>query len=291
LSCVDAEEPLRPSWVPDWNTPRVTDALGYSTKAWGVYMAGGAKVVDRSQKILVTLSEDKKRITIRGKLFDKIAHIGAASKDPDFCVDAANLATNTWASSNATYSAANDSVYSAFFQTLMAGRDGTGTGLLSPNHSEVFGLILDETIHHQDCQSTDHTSCPPKLSLPGQTHSARRKKGFFKLESLVAGKGKKVRKPVQVLEDMRVALRAALHMRRFAVTRRGYFALIPRGAREGDEVVVFEKCCVPFLIRRAQESGVDGEVFELVGETYVYGIMKGEAMEVLDLPLKDVTLV
>lgn len=234
LSCVDAEELLRPSWVPDWSTPRVTDALGYSTKAWGVYMAGGAKEVDRSHKIPVALSEDKKRITIRGKLLDEIAHVGARTIEPVFCVDTAKLATNTWASyselannpvSNAAYSAVNESIYNAFFQTLMAGRDGTGTGSLSPDHSEVSGLILDERIHHRNCQSTEHTTCPQKPSLPGQTHSARRKKGFFRLESLVPERGKKARKPVQILEDMRIALRAALHMRRFAVTKRGYFAL------------------------------------------------------------------
>ncbi|KAF3045610.1 WD repeat-containing protein jip5 [Didymella heteroderae] len=201
LSCVDAEEPLRPSWVPDWNAPRVTEALGYSTKAWSVYMAGGVKEVDRTQKVPVALSEDKKRITIRGKLFDEIAQIGAVSKDTVLCVDPAQLPANTWASyteladnpvSNATYSAINDSVYNAFFQTLMAGRDGTGTASPSPDHSEVFSLILDKT--------TRTTNGRP--SLPGQTYSVRRKKGHFTLNSLVAEKGKKVRRPVQVLEDM-----------------------------------------------------------------------------------------
>lgn len=287
LSCVDAKQPLRPSWVPDWNTPRVTEALGYSTKAWSIYMAGGATLVDRTQKIPVILSEDRKRITIRGKLFDEIAHVGAVSKDPILWVDAAKLATNTWASytelakyplSEATYSAVNDTAYNAFFQTLMAGRDDSGTSAPSTDHSEVFSLILDRATGREP-------------SLPGQVYSVRRKKGHFDLKSLVAEKGKKVRRPVQVLEDMRIALRAALHMRRFAVTKRGYFALVSRGARVGDEVVVLEKCCVPFLIRKAQEPGVDEEVFELVGETYVHGIMKGEAMDMLEFPLRDVTLV
>lgn len=287
LSCVDNEKPLRPSWVPDWNTPRVTQALGYSTKAWGVYMAGGDLSVERTQKIPVSLSQDKKRITIRGKLFDEITHIGAVSVDPVLCIDAANLATNTWTSytelannpvSNVIYSSQNDSVYNAFFQTLLAGRDGTGTSALSPDHNEVFSVILDSTTGREP-------------SLPGQTYSVRRKKGRFTLASLVAKKGAKVRKPIQVLEDMRIALRAALHMRRFAVTKRGYFGLVPRGGRMGDEVVVFEKCCVPFLVRSVHEPEVKDGVFELVGETYVHGIMKGEAMSMHDLRLRDVTLV
>jgi hypothetical protein len=201
--------------------------------------------------------------------------------------DPTQMAKTEWASyvqladnmlSNATYSSTNNSVYNAFFQTLLAGRDSTGIAAPSPDHSEVFSLILDNITHKEP-------------SLPGQVYSVRRKKGHFTLASLVAKKGAKVRRPVLVLEDMRIALRAALHMRRFAVTERGYFALVPRGARVGDAIVVFKRSCVPFLVRSVLEPRADDEVFELVGETYVHGIMKGEAMDMHELPLRDVTLV
>jgi hypothetical protein len=287
LSCVDAEIPLRPSWVPDWSAPRVTHDIAFHSRVWGLYMAGGRPVNSPANKIDVVLSNDKKRITIRGKLFDQIAKLGDVSNDPTFCIEQAELGRNEWVSytklannpcSAETYSDHSDSIFNAFFQTLLAGRDGTGMVLPSPDHSEVFSLILDRTSAQEP-------------SLPGQTYSVRRKKGYFTLASLVAQKGKKIRRPVQVLEDMRVALRATLHMRRFAVTKQGYFALVPRGATVGDEVVVFEKCCVPFLLRRVQEPGLNGEVFELVGETYVHGIMRGEAMDMHNLLLRDITLV
>ena len=287
LSCVDAEDPLRPSWIPDWSTARVTQDFGYHSRVWAIYMAGGKLPVDGSTRIPVALSENKQRITVRGKIFDEIAALSPVSKDPVLCIDAFNMTENEWACytdladnsvSNTAYSVPTDTVYNAFFQTLMAGRDGTGISALSPDHSEVFSLILDSTTGR-------------KPSLPGQTYSIRREKGHFTLASLVAQKGAKVRKPVQVLEDMRIALRAALHMRRFAVTRRGYFALVPRGARAGDEVVVFERACVPFVVRKVVESSVDNEIFELVGETYVHGIMKGESMGMQELTLRDVTLV
>lgn len=282
LSCIDAEQPLRPSWVPDWNTPRVTQALAYSTKAWSVYMAPG-KGVERTP---ISLSEDKQRITLKGKVVDKIASLGTVSVKPTICIDATNLKTNDWTSyvaladnptSKTVYEALYESIYNAFFQTLLAGRDGTCTAPLSPDHSEVFSLVLDSTTGHEP-------------SLPGQTYSIRRKKGHFTLASLVAKKGAKVRRPVRVLEDMRISLASALHMRRFAVTRKGYFALVPRGARLGDQVAIFDRYCVPFLLRRVDEDG-QGELFELMGETYVHGIMKGEAMEMHELPLRDVTVV
>lgn len=39
LCCVDHSQPIaaRPSWVPDWSTPRQTTALGYSSSSQGVY--------------------------------------------------------------------------------------------------------------------------------------------------------------------------------------------------------------------------------------------------------------
>jgi hypothetical protein len=121
------------------------------------------------------------------------------------------------------------------------------------------------------------------LSLPGQTMSIRRQKGHFNLDSL------KTRKPAKVLEDLQTALRAALKMRRFAVTEKGYFALVPRGAQLGDEVAVFDRACVPFVIRRKQVGG-DGGKFELLGEAYVHGIMEGEVMSMEDIALQDITL-
>jgi hypothetical protein len=78
-------------------------------------------------------------------------------------------------------------------------------------------------------------------------------------------------------------------MRRFAVTLRGYFALVPRGARVGDQVAVFMHAAVPFVVRRVRE-GV-GSRYELLGEAYVHGVMHGEVMEMEDLKMEDVTLV
>jgi len=41
-------------------------------------------------------------------------------------------------------------------------------------------------------------------------------------------------------------------MRQFAVTRKGYFALVLRVARIRDKIVVFKKAYVPFIIRRTK---------------------------------------
>lgn len=50
--------------------------------------------------------------------------------------------------------------------------------------------------------------------------------------------------------------------------------LAPRGTRVGDEIWIFLGAATPFVIRR-----IDGESYILIGECFVHGIMKGEAME------------
>jgi hypothetical protein len=276
LSCVDHKIPLQPSWVPDWSTPRVTEALGCSTKAWTLYCAGGRPVISQYPKF--ALSDDKRAVTLSGKVFDAIFSLSCVSSNPVLNIDDAqanqelasyvNMARNTH--NTDAYPAADVSVYEAFLQTLVAGRDGSGVAPPSPDHSEVFSLILDSTTGK-------------KPSLPGQTYSPRRETGHFTLSNL------KTRKPAKTLEDFQIAYHSALKMRRFAVTTKGYFALVPRGARLGDEVVVLDKACVPFVVRR--KEGLKGGMYELLGEAYVHGIMKGEVMDMEDIELEDVTLV
>jgi hypothetical protein len=70
--------------------------------------------------------------------------------------------------------------------------------------------------------------------------------------------------------------------RKFAVTERGLMALIPPNSQIGDEVCVLFGMEVPFILRRA--SGFQEEAYHLVGESYVHGIMDGEAFTDGNLP-------
>ncbi|XP_014552763.1 hypothetical protein COCVIDRAFT_109463 [Bipolaris victoriae FI3] len=279
LSCVDHDQPLQPSWVPDWSTPRATEALGYSTKAWALYCAGG-RPVNGKEPPRMALSEDKNALTLTGKVFDTIISAGCVCEDPVLDIvdpkgqnrDLASyvelaLKSKQWHK----YLISGTSVYKAFLNTLLAGRDGSGALAPTIDHEEAFGLILDST-----------TGQTP--SLPGQTISTRRQKGHFTLENL------KTRKPARTLEDLQTALRAALSMRRFAVTKEGYFTLVPRGAQIGDEIAVFDRACVPFVLRRKNSDSAQND-FELLGEAYVHGVMEGEIMNVDDVKLEDITLV
>lgn len=61
--------------------------------------------------------------------------------------------------------------------------------------------------------------------------------------------------------------------RSFVMTDNGYMGLAPVGAQVGDEVAVLLGCPVPLVLRRREDK------FQVVGDTYIYGLMEGQAFE------------
>ncbi|KAI3573849.1 heterokaryon incompatibility protein-domain-containing protein [Fusarium oxysporum f. sp. albedinis] len=72
------------------------------------------------------------------------------------------------------------------------------------------------------------------------------------------------------------------HDRRFGVTERGFFCLVPQETKRGDLVCVPHGSMVPIIFRE------EGHRFKNVGEAYVNGLMKGEGEGLGDL--KDMVL-
>jgi hypothetical protein len=64
--------------------------------------------------------------------------------------------------------------------------------------------------------------------------------------------------------------------RAFFVTEAGYMGLAPLGTKAGDGVAVLLGCAVPLVMRRSDDY------FELVGDTYVCGMMEGEIIDEVD---------
>jgi hypothetical protein len=278
LHCVDHESPVRPTWTPDWSTPRVTRSLGYTNMSWAIYAAGGKRSdPERGFKypfiVPVNIDHASRSMLVSGKEFDTIALLGDTVTQPVIDIDNPTEGNQAWVSyidmaKRFEQYPSGVSVFDAFWQTLVAGSDVSGREKAPQDYSEVFSLVLD-------------SSTGKMPSLPGQVYSPRRKKGFFTLDSL------RSRKPAKTLEDLRVSFTAALRNRRFAVSERGYFGLVPRGTVAGDRVCVLEGINVPFVLRKAPEENA----FELVGECYVHGIMEGEAIDRNDAPLRTIRIV
>lgn len=62
---------------------------------------------------------------------------------------------------------------------------------------------------------------------------------------------------------------------RFAVTKLGYFALLPQEAREGDTIALLQGGNVPFVLRQTIQSH-EKIAWEVIGPCYVHGLMYGE---------------
>lgn len=74
---------------------------------------------------------------------------------------------------------------------------------------------------------------------------------------------------LKFLEDI---ILATMH-KRLLFTQEGYIGMVPHETRKEDIVCLLLGCRIPVVLRERSEGG-----YELVGEAYVHGIMKGEAM-------------
>ena len=72
----------------------------------------------------------------------------------------------------------------------------------------------------------------------------------------------------------------AAFRRHFCSTKKGCIGLVPNASLKGDLVALFLGTAVPFVNR---PIGV--ELFVLVGECYIYGIMNGEALQGEDVQI------
>ncbi len=70
------------------------------------------------------------------------------------------------------------------------------------------------------------------------------------------------------------AVRMYTHNRRFFVTHSGYYGLGPLALQQGDVCCVLLGAVVPFILRRSQVKSQ----YKLVGECFIQGIMRGEAI-------------
>lgn len=73
--------------------------------------------------------------------------------------------------------------------------------------------------------------------------------------------------------------------RRFAVTAKGYPALVPERAQIGDHIVVLLGGDVPFVLRPRAEGH-----WSLVGESYIHGFMDGEALRPMNIEKNNLQL-
>lgn len=75
------------------------------------------------------------------------------------------------------------------------------------------------------------------------------------------------------------------------VTKRGYMGLCLSSSRRGDSIVVLYGGSVPYILRRCGHASEQEDdtfkvpssiQFEFIGECYVHGMMRGEAIDLAE---------
>ncbi|UQC81799.1 uncharacterized protein CLUP02_07285 [Colletotrichum lupini] len=245
LTCVDHESIDLPSWVPDWRNPRRTHSLGHSTTTTTPYMACGHLTIEIGRVHPPLERKNKDELRLHGVSVDAIAKVSTVFTNPELSLEdpiTANGDLKDMCSFVAELQEypGNETVFSAFWQTLVAGKDATEMAKAPIAYEEIISLLLDAS-----------TGLSP--SLPGQTYSARQRKTF---------------------QDVRTSMMHAMRNRRLCFTAKGYLGLVSETSKVGDEIHILDGCHVPYLLRK-----VEGRRHRLVGECYVHGIMRGEAVQ------------
>jgi hypothetical protein len=87
------------------------------------------------------------------------------------------------------------------------------------------------------------------------------------------------------------AMQAGVVGRCFCVVGDTYMGLAAPLSRVGDVVVVLYGGNVPYVLRHIRSPSKDEQLWELVGEAYVHGVMEGEVLNRIDLNERSFTII
>jgi len=236
-----------PSWVPNWS------GAEYTTNSFGIftefYYQASSGV--ESQRPVV---DSENRLRVQGVAFDKVSacycftDVDIASPDDLKSASSSRHAMlkDIWAKAKyqvQNYAYSHSDVLDALSLTLCG-------GLFTFKPAEE-----NMSEHRQDRAAY--------FSLLGPTIGCE----DLGEEPELASQGD----PERYWVDMKLGIIG----RSFVFTEKGYFGLAPHIIQPGDLICIFFGATVPFALRTADLSEPD--MFKLIGECYVHGLMRGEA--------------
>lgn len=244
--------PEAPSWVPLWNVLKQASRFyGYDVH----YAASGSLAATPMSVHVPVGNPCSSRLSIRALRLATIRNIteepGTLSVQtlvetlfPERAAGSNYLimhALNWLEARSRARSTVND--WSAFAMTLTAGLIMTDTDLVSvpaEKHIDLHILGLESYLRRYE-------RGPPRIQTPEDD---------------------------EIAEYFHMDLGRAAQSRAFFVTCHNRFGLAPMIAREGDQIWLPQGANMPFVFRPLSEG-----VFQILGQAYLHGAMKGEAVE------------
>ena len=244
-----------PSWIPDWTRVRgPRDPLGFSDVPSDVSLSRRGNYHAAGISAKLRFDEDPDTLIVRGALVDVVVQIGK-----DFSL------------SNERPQGVPDDIH--FLSEYMS---DIAAIIISMDSYLTGEDLLDVEWRTLICNLTPDNNEPDEKEFRNAYIATRRWNRI-----MVETSNPHAVAPPDFWEIYRRAqpfvssITYKLKGRRFCVTRKGYIGLVPIETKTGDEIAVFDGATVPFVLRQAEKGH---GAFYLIGECYVHGIMKGEAL-------------
>ena len=240
-----------PSFVPDWRSRLTISHSKYMFRlsSLHLYNASGSRKAE-------ILRRHQNQLHTSGVLFDKISTI-LPGKEKKQRVDKIRSYKAL-----ALIDERIDSIYCNSKQTV---GEAFARTLFGDLKSQTEGLFVDRRLQTEDLALIEEwQSFNPKVRSNQST-------------------------PVKNLYRMSSVFDVITGGRKFACTERGYFGFTPPTTKEGDLVAVLPGGKVPYILRSVVSGELNktetspatdlGKCYVIVGDSYIHGIMDGEAFE------------
>ena len=245
-----------PSWVPRFH--QVFDGWIMGSSRWPYYCTG------LGQPPQWTYSENDRALNVRGLEFDTITIVSKTLQEADF------LLPDDVSSPQPPI----DAAHCLFELDKLASNAG-----ICPSYSDecsslllsytlIFGVIGREAAEDNKARHFENY-----IGYLFQLHQLEVREASELLQKLRTVRKSIDRSGSPGWRQWMLDASRSCHNRRFFVTRRGFFGLGPSVLREGDICSVLFGGTVPFILRRK------GTGYLLLGEAYLHGVMRGEAIE------------
>ncbi|KAN0096690.1 Heterokaryon incompatibility protein (HET) domain containing protein [Hyaloscypha variabilis] len=262
-----------PSWVPNWAEEQVAFSL------WDRHHSGPGQstATHLSPEIEITSSAAGPILSTKGIILDTINKENAPVPLPtseykhitrrERSIGMARWYKEAWALAltNDIYSHTSQSRLEAFWRTIVADRNFVDRPA-PPSFAQC------NTIYEKLSEARLRA-----MGLDAEAHLAS-----LQADPEVSAVWPEGLEDLSRFLEFQAAIVHATDGRKFCLTREeGYFCLTPQGSRVGDLVCVLFGAPTPFVLRGYTDKngrfGMEGPLYQLVGECYVHGFMNGFA--------------
>lgn len=267
-----------PTWAPD-----IDDLLWYLKEnviAQRWFSAGGTKMEP------MKFSGLNSTLKIRGLLFDTVDGLTALIHGSEGSVLGQVVQPDGKSAAYGSKNRTRDAIWRSIFTNV-----NTAKIQMAPN---MWGLYLSTlwanntpvlpswVLPQQQRIASSWLSLNHRFNVAGRPLSSWIENSFqsslvktqnFLLKNL-AFKGSRVVQEAQ--QEFFTELIYAISTKRLFTTKRGYVGAVHPLARKGDAVAIFPGIRMPAVLRKA------GDMWHVIGEAYVHGVMDGEALKGMD---------